>query len=131
MTTPSAGAPLYFAAPEPWGALLWFYLFLACGALAGVAITIAAVLVSLSSGSPTVATPGVAASTSRKRFVNEAAPYSDVVHVMYDRNPNDQCIPAWLVVAGPVRKSRTRGGWSGSVCSLATPPAEWTSRCLG
>lgn len=32
---PSAGAPLYFAAPEPWGALLWFYLFLVCGALAG------------------------------------------------------------------------------------------------
>ena len=32
---PSVGAPLYFAAPEPWGALLWFYLFLACGALAG------------------------------------------------------------------------------------------------
>ena len=32
---PSVGAPLYFAVPEPWGALLWFYLFLAGGALAG------------------------------------------------------------------------------------------------
>ncbi|HEY7473206.1 MAG TPA: hypothetical protein VIE68_12755 [Gemmatimonadota bacterium] len=32
---PAAGAPLYFAIPEPWGALLWFYLFLAAGALAG------------------------------------------------------------------------------------------------
>jgi hypothetical protein len=32
---PSAGAPLYFAVPEPWGALLWFYLFLVSGALAG------------------------------------------------------------------------------------------------
>jgi 3-oxosteroid 1-dehydrogenase len=32
------------------------------------------------------------------RFVNEAAPYSDVVHVMYDRNPADPCIPAWLIV---------------------------------
>ncbi|MCX5202730.1 3-oxosteroid 1-dehydrogenase [Streptomyces sp. NBC_00237] len=32
------------------------------------------------------------------RFVNEAAPYSDVVHRMYDRNPADPCIPAWLVV---------------------------------
>lgn len=35
---PSAGAPLYFAAPAPWGALLWFYLFLAGGALAGAAL---------------------------------------------------------------------------------------------
>jgi hypothetical protein len=35
---PSAGAPLYFAAPEPWGALLWFYLFLACGALIGASL---------------------------------------------------------------------------------------------
>lgn len=35
---PSVGAPLYFAAPEPWGALLWFYLFLACGALVGASL---------------------------------------------------------------------------------------------
>ena len=35
---PAAGAPLYFAAPEPWGALLWFYLFLACGALVGASL---------------------------------------------------------------------------------------------
>lgn len=35
---PSAGAPLYFATPEPWGALLWFYLFLACGTLAGASL---------------------------------------------------------------------------------------------
>jgi len=35
---PAAGAPLYFAAPAPWGALLWFYLFLACGALAGATL---------------------------------------------------------------------------------------------
>ncbi|KZB79398.1 3-oxosteroid 1-dehydrogenase [Amycolatopsis regifaucium] len=33
-----------------------------------------------------------------KRFVNEAAPYSDVVHTMYDRNPVSPTIPAWLVV---------------------------------
>ncbi|MGW5637854.1 3-oxosteroid 1-dehydrogenase [Streptomyces sp. NPDC003832] len=32
------------------------------------------------------------------RFVNEAAPYSDVVHTMYDQNPTDPAIPAWLVV---------------------------------
>ncbi|MDF2709077.1 MAG: 3-ketosteroid-delta-dehydrogenase [Nonomuraea muscovyensis] len=33
------------------------------------------------------------------RFVNEGAPYSDVVHVMYDRNtPSAPHIPCWLVV---------------------------------
>ncbi|MGH6886422.1 MAG: hypothetical protein ACREGK_10165, partial [Geminicoccales bacterium] len=37
---PSAGAPLYFALPEPWGALLWFYLFLAAGALAGASLAL-------------------------------------------------------------------------------------------
>jgi 3-oxosteroid 1-dehydrogenase len=33
-----------------------------------------------------------------QRFVNEAAPYSDVVHVMYDKNPASPCIPAWMIV---------------------------------
>ncbi|WP_336207199.1 3-oxosteroid 1-dehydrogenase [Nonomuraea sp. LPB2021202275-12-8] len=33
------------------------------------------------------------------RFVNEGAPYSDVVHVMYDRNtPAAPHIPSWLIV---------------------------------
>jgi 3-oxosteroid 1-dehydrogenase len=32
------------------------------------------------------------------RFVNEAAPYSDVVHVMYEKNAVTPDIPAWLVV---------------------------------
>jgi 3-oxosteroid 1-dehydrogenase len=41
---------------------------------------------------------GLIVDTGGDRFVNEAAPYSDVVHVMYDRNPVDQCIPAWLIV---------------------------------
>ncbi|GAA1376011.1 3-oxosteroid 1-dehydrogenase [Streptomyces beijiangensis] len=31
------------------------------------------------------------------RFVNEAAPYSDVVHTMYDRNGTALDIPAWLI----------------------------------
>jgi 3-oxosteroid 1-dehydrogenase len=31
------------------------------------------------------------------RFVNEAAPYSDVVHVMYDKNGISPDIPAWLI----------------------------------
>ncbi|MGW7208247.1 3-oxosteroid 1-dehydrogenase [Streptomyces sp. NPDC054837] len=32
-----------------------------------------------------------------RRFVNEAGPYSDVVHTMYERNPTDPDIPAWLI----------------------------------
>ncbi|NUT41166.1 MAG: 3-oxosteroid 1-dehydrogenase [Thermoactinospora sp.] len=32
------------------------------------------------------------------RYVNEAAPYSDVVHVMYDRNSTGPHIPSWLIV---------------------------------
>jgi 3-oxosteroid 1-dehydrogenase len=31
------------------------------------------------------------------RFVNEAAPYSDVVHVMYQKNAASPDIPAWMV----------------------------------
>ncbi|MFI5495243.1 3-oxosteroid 1-dehydrogenase [Actinoplanes sp. NPDC051859] len=31
------------------------------------------------------------------RFVNEAAPYSDVVHVMYEKNGITPDIPAWLI----------------------------------
>jgi 3-oxosteroid 1-dehydrogenase len=33
-----------------------------------------------------------------RRFVNEAAPYHDVVNAMYDRNATDPAIPAWLIV---------------------------------
>jgi 3-oxosteroid 1-dehydrogenase len=41
---------------------------------------------------------GLMVDAAGKRFVNEAAPYSDVVHTMYDRNPTAPTIPAWLVV---------------------------------
>jgi 3-oxosteroid 1-dehydrogenase len=41
---------------------------------------------------------GLIVDTGGERFVNEAAPYSDVVHTMYERNPTDQCIPGWLIV---------------------------------
>jgi 3-oxosteroid 1-dehydrogenase len=41
---------------------------------------------------------GLIVDTGGDRYVNEAAPYSDVVHVMYDRNPADQCVPSWLIV---------------------------------
>jgi 3-oxosteroid 1-dehydrogenase len=41
---------------------------------------------------------GLMVNAAGRRFVNEAAPYSDVVHTMYDRDPTDPDIPAWLIV---------------------------------
>ncbi|MFF4797965.1 3-oxosteroid 1-dehydrogenase [Streptomyces sp. NPDC001351] len=41
---------------------------------------------------------GLLVNAAGARFVNEAGPYSDVVHTMYDRNPTDPDIPAWLIV---------------------------------
>ena len=42
--------------------------------------------------------PGsILVNSAGNRFVNEAAPYSDVVHVMYDKNVVTPDIPAWLV----------------------------------
>jgi len=41
---------------------------------------------------------GLIVNQAGQRFVNEAAPYSDVVHTMYDKNPAAPDIPAWLVV---------------------------------
>ncbi|MBO4258979.1 3-oxosteroid 1-dehydrogenase [Streptomyces griseorubiginosus] len=41
---------------------------------------------------------GLLINAAGARFVNEAAPYSDVVHTMYRRNPTDPDIPAWLIV---------------------------------
>ncbi|WP_238431425.1 3-oxosteroid 1-dehydrogenase [Streptomyces cavernae] len=41
---------------------------------------------------------GLLVNRAGARFVNEAAPYSDVVHTMYDENPTDPAIPAWLIV---------------------------------
>ncbi|MFJ5776525.1 3-oxosteroid 1-dehydrogenase [Streptomyces sp. NPDC093094] len=40
---------------------------------------------------------GLMVDRSGARFVNEAAPYSDVVHTMYDRDPTAPAIPAWLI----------------------------------
>ncbi|MEU4468886.1 3-oxosteroid 1-dehydrogenase [Streptomyces sp. NPDC024017] len=41
---------------------------------------------------------GLLVNGSGRRFVNEAAPYSDVVHTMYDVHATDPAIPCWLVV---------------------------------
>ncbi len=40
-----------------------------------------------------------------ERFVNEAAPYIDVVNIMYEKNkPEAPCVPAYLVFDGNFRK---------------------------
>ena len=41
---------------------------------------------------------GLIVNAAGERFTNEAAPYSDVVHVMYNLNPTSPDIPAWLIV---------------------------------
>ncbi|MFI6550149.1 3-oxosteroid 1-dehydrogenase [Streptomyces prunicolor] len=41
---------------------------------------------------------GLLVNQAGSRFVNEAAPYSDVVHIMYDRDDAAPDIPAWLIV---------------------------------
>ncbi|MFI6505086.1 3-oxosteroid 1-dehydrogenase [Nonomuraea typhae] len=83
-----------------------------------------------------------------RRFVNEAAPYSDVVHVMYAQD----AIPAWLVIdqnyrnrylfkdipptldfpgswyaAGAVVKSWT---WNGLAAKMGVPASAFTSTLL-
>ncbi|WP_327426181.1 3-oxosteroid 1-dehydrogenase [Streptomyces sp. NBC_01236] len=41
---------------------------------------------------------GLLVNAAGARFVNEAAPYSDVVHTMYERDAAAPDIPAWLIV---------------------------------
>ncbi|MGW5133164.1 3-oxosteroid 1-dehydrogenase [Streptomyces sp. NPDC004135] len=41
---------------------------------------------------------GLLVNGAGRRFVNEAAPYSDVVHTMYDVHDTDPAIPCWLIV---------------------------------
>ncbi|HEU4426044.1 MAG TPA: 3-oxosteroid 1-dehydrogenase [Pilimelia sp.] len=41
---------------------------------------------------------GIIVDGTGRRFVNEAAPYHDVVNTMYDRNEVRPTIPAWLIV---------------------------------
>ena len=41
---------------------------------------------------------GLIVNAAGRRYVNEAAPYSDVVHTMYERHPTDPDIPSWLIV---------------------------------
>lgn len=66
---------------------------------------------------------GLMVDAAGKRFVNEAAPYSDVVHTMYDRNPTSPTIPAWLVVDQHYRNRYLFR----DVAPLLPFPGEWYS----
>lgn len=66
---------------------------------------------------------GLMVDAAGKRFVNEAAPYSDVVHTMYDRNPTSPTIPAWLVVDQHYRNRYLFR----DVAPLLPLPEEWYS----
>ncbi|MFE2426199.1 3-oxosteroid 1-dehydrogenase [Streptomyces sp. NPDC059373] len=67
---------------------------------------------------------GLMVNAAGRRFVNEAAPYSDVVHTMYDRNPADPDIPAWLIVD---QNYRNRYLFKDVSPTLAFPDAWYTS----
>lgn len=67
---------------------------------------------------------GLIVNAAAKRFVNEAAPYSDVVHTMYAKNPTDPDIPAWLIVD---QNYRNRYLFKDVAPTLAFPDAWYTS----
>ncbi|GAB2928360.1 3-oxosteroid 1-dehydrogenase [Streptomyces heilongjiangensis] len=65
---------------------------------------------------------GLLVNAAGARFVNEAGPYSDVVHTMYERDtPSARHIPAWLVVD---QNYRNRYLFKDIVPALPFP-AEW------
>ncbi|WP_406369222.1 3-oxosteroid 1-dehydrogenase [Streptomyces sp. NBC_00647] len=67
---------------------------------------------------------GLLVNAAGARFVNEAAPYSDVVHTMYDRNPSAPDIPAWLIVD---QNYRNRYLFKDVAPTFAFPDAWYTS----
>ncbi|MFB7244051.1 3-ketosteroid-delta-1-dehydrogenase [Streptomyces populi] len=67
---------------------------------------------------------GLLVNAAGARFVNEAGPYSDVVHTMYDRNPGAPDIPAWLVVD---QNYRNRYLFKDVAPTLAFPDSWYTS----
>ncbi|MFE4696140.1 3-oxosteroid 1-dehydrogenase [Streptomyces sp. NPDC056738] len=67
---------------------------------------------------------GLLVNAAGARFVNEAGPYSDVVHTMYDRDPSAPDIPAWLVVD---QNYRNRYLFKDVAPTLAFPDSWYTS----
>ncbi|GAA5006152.1 3-oxosteroid 1-dehydrogenase [Streptomyces siamensis] len=67
---------------------------------------------------------GLLVDAAGARFVNEAAPYSDVVHTMYARNATAPDIPAWLIVD---QNYRNRYLFKDVAPTFAFPEAWYTS----
>ncbi|WP_051370660.1 3-oxosteroid 1-dehydrogenase [Streptomyces sp. 142MFCol3.1] len=67
---------------------------------------------------------GLLVDAAGARFVNEAAPYSDVVHTMYERNATAPDIPAWLIVD---QNYRNRYLFKDVAPAFAFPDAWYTS----
>ncbi len=54
---------------------------------------------------------GILVNAAGERFVNEAAPYVDAVHAMYDKHTDDKPhIPAWLIIDQRYRNSYVFAG---------------------
>ena len=68
---------------------------------------------------------GIIVNGAGRRFVNEAAPYSDVVHIMYDRHTTTGVphIPAWMVTD---QNYRNRYVFK-DIAPLQELPASWLS----
>ncbi|MEU1202059.1 3-oxosteroid 1-dehydrogenase [Streptomyces sp. NPDC005813] len=67
---------------------------------------------------------GLLVDAAGARFVNEAGPYSDVVHTMYERNATAPDIPAWLIVD---QNYRNRYLFKDVAPTFAFPDAWYTS----
>ncbi|MFI6493070.1 3-oxosteroid 1-dehydrogenase [Streptomyces sp. NPDC050564] len=67
---------------------------------------------------------GLLVNAAGARFVNEAAPYSDVVHIMYERDAAAPDIPAWLIVD---QNYRNRYLFKDVVPTFTFPDAWYTS----
>ncbi|MEU9209735.1 3-oxosteroid 1-dehydrogenase [Streptomyces sp. NPDC048415] len=67
---------------------------------------------------------GLLVNAAGARFVDEAAPYSDVVHIMYERDAGAPDIPAWLIVD---QNYRDRYLFKDVAPTLTFPDAWYTS----
>lgn len=116
------------------------------GIRAGKALGAALGFMDLTWGAPTVPVPGAAAAPALfverslpgcvavnkagKRFVNEAAPYTEFVYAMYrDHQQGGGTIPAWLVFDARFRKSYPAGPMMpSSIQPDGKLPAEWADK---
>jgi 3-oxosteroid 1-dehydrogenase len=116
------------------------------GIRAGKAAGAATGFMNLTWGAPTVLVPGAASASALfverslpgcivvnkagRRFVNEAAPYTEFVYAMYaEQQKSGGAIPSWLVFDGRFRKSYPCGPLlPASIQPDGKLPAEWADK---